>query len=140
MSKESDRPRVGVGVIVMRGDKILMSRRKNAHGDGDWSVLGGHLKFGESLEHCAEREVLEETGVKIRSVRFATITNDIFEKEEKHYITVWMVSDYGSGEPKVMEPDKFESIGWFGWEKMPSPLFLPARNLLKSGFSPFAAK
>ncbi len=140
MSDESKRPRVGVGVIIRNNSKVLFGRRKNAHGDGDWSVPGGHLEFGESLEHCAEREVLEETGVKIRNVRFATITNDIFEKENRHYINVWMVSDYGSGEPKVTEPDKFESVGWFEWDKMPAPLFLPTRNLLKSGFNPFAIR
>jgi 8-oxo-dGTP diphosphatase len=140
MNPEKDRPRVGVGVIIIRGGKVLMGRRKNAHGDGDWSVPGGHLEFGESLEHCAEREALEETGVRIRDVRFLAVTNDIFEKENRHYITVWMVSGYASGEAKVTEPDKFESVGWFEWEKMPSPLFLPARNLLKGGLSPFAAK
>ena len=133
-----NRPNVGVGVLVLKdGGSILMGRRKNAHGDGDWSVPGGHLEFGESLERCAEREVLEETGVKISNIRFFTVTNDIFEKENKHYITVWMVSDYASGEAKVTEPDRFESVNWFGWDKLPDPPFLPMRNLLKSGPNPF---
>jgi 8-oxo-dGTP diphosphatase len=135
------RPSVGVGVIIIKdGDSILMGRRRNAHGDGDWSVPGGHLEFGESLEHCAEREALEETGVKIGNIRFFTVTNDIFENENKHYITVWMVSDYASGEAKVTEPDKFENVGWFKWDSMPDPLFLPTRNLLKSGLNPFKSK
>jgi 8-oxo-dGTP diphosphatase len=137
---DKNRPRVGVGVIILKGGKILLGKRKNAHGDGDWSPTGGHLEFGESLEHCAEREVLEEAGVKIRNIRFATITNDIFEKENLHYITIIMLADHVSGEPKLLEPDKFTEWGWFSWDNMPQPLFLPIRNLLKSGFSPFPAK
>jgi 8-oxo-dGTP diphosphatase len=78
--------------------------------------------------------------VKIRNIRFATITNDIFEKENLHYITIIMLADHVSGEPKLLEPDKFTEWGWFSWNSMPQPLFLPIRNLLKSGFSPFSAK
>jgi len=133
---KANRPMVGVGVIVMKDDLILMDKRRNAHGDGDWSVPGGHLEFGESLEQCAAREALEETGVKISNIRFLTVTNDVFDKENKHYITVWMVSDHASGEATVTEPDKFESVSWFKWNNMPSPLFLPTRNLLKSGINP----
>jgi 8-oxo-dGTP diphosphatase len=140
MSEEKQRPRVGIGVLVIKDNKVLMGRRKNAHGDGDWSPTGGHLEFGESFEHCAKREALEEAGVKLRNVRFATVTNDIFEKENLHYITVIMLADYESGEPRLLEPDKFTEWGWFSWGSMPQPLFLPIRNLLKSGFSPFSAK
>jgi 8-oxo-dGTP diphosphatase len=137
---EKNRPRVGIGVLIIKNGKVLMGRRKNAHGDGDWSPTGGHLEFGESFEHCAKREALEEAGVKIRNVRFATITNDVFEKENLHYITIIMLADYDSGEPKLLEPDKFTEWGWFSWNSMPQPLFLPIRNLLKSGFSPFSAR
>ena len=42
-------PRVGIGVIALNNQgKILLGKRKNAHGDGDWAPPGGHLEFGES--------------------------------------------------------------------------------------------
>ena len=90
----------------------------------------------ESLENCAKRETLEETGIEIKNIRFETITNDIFKDEEKHYITIFMLSEYDSGEVKVMEPEKCEKWGWFEWNNLPEPLFLPIQNLLKKGYNP----
>ena len=49
---------------------------------------GGHLEYGESPQACALRETQEETGVMIADVTFCTITNDIFEEERKHYVTI----------------------------------------------------
>jgi 8-oxo-dGTP diphosphatase len=45
---EIKRPKVGVGVIIKKDGKVLMGKRKNAHGDGTWSFTGGHLEFGEA--------------------------------------------------------------------------------------------
>lgn len=72
-----------MGVFVIKYRKILLGRRKNAHGDRTWSLPGGHLEFNEELEQCAKREVVEETGINIKNIRFSNITNDIFKEEEK---------------------------------------------------------
>lgn len=50
-----------------------------------------------------------------------------------------MISDYESGEVRIMEPDKFEEWGWFEWDKLPQPLFLPIINQLRLRFDPFKA-
>jgi 8-oxo-dGTP diphosphatase len=133
-----NRPRVGLGVCVVRDGKVLLGKRKNAHGDGDWCFPGGHLEMNESWEDCAVRETAEETGIRVRNVRFATATNDIFEKEGKHYVTIIMLADYDSGEAEVKEPEKCEKWKWFTWgeDSLPRPLFTPQRNLLKQGFDP----
>ena len=130
------RPKVGIGVVVVKDNKVLFGKRKNAHGDGDWCYPGGHLEYGESWEECSCREVMEETGIKIKSLRFGAITNDIFKNEKKHYITICMIADFDSGEVKVMETGKCEKWEWFEWDKLPSPLFLPIINQLKAGFNP----
>lgn len=132
----SERPKVGVGVIVIKDGKILLGKRKNAHGEGTWSFPGGHLEFNESWEDCASRETMEETGIAIKNIRFGTATNDIFQTEEKHYVTIFMLSDYDSGEVKVMEPEKCEKWEWFLWSQLPQPLFVPIHNLLKKSFNP----
>lgn len=132
-----NRPKVGIGVIIIKDKKILLGKRKNAHGEGSWCYPGGHLEFGESWEECSRREVWEEVGIQIKNIRFGTITNDIFENEHKHYITISMISDYESGEVKLMEPDKCDKWEWFEWDNLPSPLFLPTINQLKEGFNPF---
>ena len=129
------KPKVGVAVFVIKNKKILLGKRKNAHGEGTWCCPGGHLEFNESWEDCAEREVSEETGIKIKNIRFTIATNDIFKEEDKHYITIFMTSDYDSGEVKNMEPDKCEKWDWFEWNNLPQPLFLPIQNLLKQKFN-----
>ncbi|OGK15480.1 DNA mismatch repair protein MutT, partial [Candidatus Roizmanbacteria bacterium RIFCSPHIGHO2_01_FULL_39_12b] len=91
-----NRPKVGVGVLVVKDGKTLFGKRKNAHGDGLWCFPGGHLELNESWEECAVRETMEETGLKIKNVRFATATNDIFPVEGKHYITIFMIAGYDS--------------------------------------------
>jgi len=124
-------PKVGMGVFVLKDGKFLLGKRKNAHGAGNWQLPGGHLEFNEELEDCAKRETLEETGVKIKNIRFSTITNDMFKKEGKHYITIFMIADWKSGEPKTMEPDKSEEWKWVTKENAPRPLFMPLNELLK---------
>ena len=133
----NERPKVGVGVIVIKDGKVLLGKRKNAHGEGTWSFPGGHLEFNEEIEDCAKREVMEETGLDIKNIRFGPFTNDIFEREGKHYVTLYLVSEYASGELKIMEPEKCEKWEWFEWDKLPKPLFHPIPNLLKQGYSPF---
>ena len=124
------RPQVGVGVIVTKGNQVLLLRRKNSHRDGTWSTPGGHLEYGESLEACAIREVNEEVGVTITDLAFRAVTNDLFEAERKHYVTVWMEGVYVSGEPAIQAPDEMSDVGWFSWDALPEPLFLPMQHLL----------
>ncbi len=131
------RPKVGVGLFIKKGHKVFLMRRINAHGTGTWSVPGGHLEYGEGWEEAAKREAFEEAGIRVKNVRFGTVTNDIFKKEGKHYITIYMISDYLSGKERICEPGKCDNIGWFEWKKLPKPLFLPFKNALKQNFNPF---
>lgn len=62
-------PKVGVAVFVISDSKIVLGKRKNAHGQGAWASPGGHLEFGETLEACAKRELLEETGLIAESAK-----------------------------------------------------------------------
>lgn len=139
MSRESQ-PKMGLGVCVVKGNKILFGKRKGSHGEGSWCFPGGHLEFNETWEECARRETMEETGLEIKNLRFATATNDIFKKEGKRYATIILLADYISGEPEIMEPDKFEKWDWFNWDEKPQPLFLSQQNLSKQGFDPFDKK
>ncbi len=131
------RPAVGVAVIVIKNGKVLLGKRKGAHGSGSWAFPGGHLEFNESIETCAKREVFEETGMTIKNFRFATITNDLFHQSNKHYVTLFVVCDHKHGTPRVKEPDKCEEWAWFYWNEFPKPIFLSLKNLLQQGFSPF---
>ena len=131
-----DGPSVGVGVIVRRGEEVLLVRRDGVHGAGTWSTPGGHLDPGESLEACAAREAREETGVEVQHVRFRAVTNDVFEEEGRHYVTVWMEAELAAGEGEPRDTDELSEVGWFPPDELPRPLFLPLATRLEGRCQP----
>ena len=135
----SQQPQVGVGAIVLREGRVLLGKRIGSHGAGTWAFPGGHLGFGESIEACARREVLEETGLSLGAVRPGPYTNDFMASEGKHYVTCYVQALALPGEAQVMEPNKCECWAWFQWHSLPSGLFAPVANLFASGFAPNAA-
>jgi len=130
---EEKRPKVGVSVIVVKDNKVLLGKRKGSHSAGVWSFPGGHLEFKESVEDCAKRETLEETGLLIEKFIVGPYTNDYFEKEDKHYITLFMIAKIDLGEPKNLEPEKCEGWEWFDWDNLPDELFAPIKRLKNLG-------
>ncbi len=138
--RAAKRPLVGVAVIVIRDGRVLLGKRRGAHGEGTWALPGGHLELFETLEDCAKREVFEETGLSIGDIRQAAFTNDIFEGESKHYVTLFVTAQHIDGEAEVREPEKCDIWEWFAWEKLPHPRFLPLENLLAQGFLPTAGQ
>jgi mutator protein MutT len=60
-----ERPIVGVGAIVLDGDRVLLVKRAHEPLKGEWSVPGGAVEVGETLEDAVRREVREETGLDI---------------------------------------------------------------------------
>ncbi|KAL9570280.1 hypothetical protein ACKAV7_005583 [Fusarium commune] len=138
MSTEAPHPRVGVAALIHnREGKFLTGKRIGSHGAGTLQLPGGHLEYGESFLACAERETLEETGLKVKALQHIATTNDIFETEKKHYITIFvscqMVNE--SDQPQVgfvlqvvQVMDDLKKIR--ATEKSEEKLFLPLINLL----------
>lgn len=131
------RPKVGVAVIVIKDKKVLIGKRKVRIGRGEWAFPGGHLELNEAIEDCVKREAFEEAGIAIDNISFVTFTNDVRKREQTHYITLFYTAHYKSGTVRNMEPHKCEGWEWVKWHDLPTPLFLPIRNLLKQHFSPF---
>lgn len=127
-----ERPNVGIGVFVLNKGKVLLHKRKGAHGEGSWSFPGGHLEHNESFFNAATREVKEEFGLSVKNPRFICITNGIFKKENKHYVTIYIATDYVSGKAKILEKNKCTDVGWFELDNFPKPLFVPLKNLLNN--------
>jgi ADP-ribose pyrophosphatase YjhB (NUDIX family)/MOSC domain-containing protein YiiM len=123
---------VGVGVIVVRGDKVLLGLRLGAHGGGTWSFPGGHVDDGESAEACALRELEEETGLRAVNPRRVGDSEDVFP-EGLRFRTIFVRVDWVGGEPAVREPDLCERWSWFRWDDAPEPLFLPVAGLRAKG-------
>jgi 8-oxo-dGTP diphosphatase len=127
---EKNRPKVGVGVIVVKDGRVLLGKRKGAHCEGDWAFPGGHLEFGEAVEDCAGRELTEETGLEALSTHLGPWTSDVME-EDKHYITLFVVVNQFQGELQLKEPHKCDGWAWFECENFPEPLFPSIRTLIE---------
>ena len=126
-------PRVGIGVLIFNSKhEILLGKRIGSHGEFSWGPPGGHIHFGETMELCAIRETEEETGLIIQNPEFLAITNDFFEKEQKHYISIFMRANY-TLEQRIenKEPHKIEEWLWFDTNNLPAPLFLPLKQLIE---------
>lgn len=121
-TKENLRPSVGVGVMIFKGKKVLLARRKGSHGEGEYAFPGGHLEFGESFAACAKRETLEETGIEITVIKFLFLAS-VTKYAGKHYAHIGLVAKWKRGEPKVLEPDKSETWEWYPLNNPPHPLF-----------------
>ena len=116
------RPKVGVGVFIIRDGKILLGKRKGSHGAGEYSLPGGHLEWFETLQQCCIREVREETNIELDEIDPIGFTNDLFPYDHKHYVTLYFMSIVESDtEEKLMEPDKCEKWDWFDMENLPKP-------------------
>lgn len=76
----------------------------------------------------------EETSLEVDNLRFGGITNDFFEAEGKHNVTVWVLCDYVSGTPTILEPHKCKEMKWCDFDTLPAPYFLSVQNMLESEF------
>ena len=124
-----DRPKVGTGIwIINDKHQALLFLWQGSHGAATWCPPGGHLEFKESFLENAIRETKEETDLDVKSVDVLAVTNDIFEAEEKHYVTIVMKAREWSGEAKIMEPNKCSEMKWFDLSALPSPLFVSNNN------------
>lgn len=130
-STEKLHPRVGIGVLVEKEGNLLLGLRKGAHGASTWAPPGGHLEFAESVEECAKRELLEETGLTAISCALGPWMENVMENGKKHYITLLVTVDRFEGELQLLEPNKCEGWQWFSWDELPQPLFAPLASFLE---------
>ena len=67
----ANRPQLAVSAAIFRNDRLLLVQRARSPGKGLWSLPGGRVEFGETLEAAVKREVMEETGLEIALVGLA---------------------------------------------------------------------
>jgi len=133
--KERQWVKLVVYVLLERDGKILLGKRKNAFGEGYYSMPAGHIEKVESVFECAKRELLEETGIKsdefeIKCVRLLK-PYEINGAKADPYVAFCVVVKNWKGEPQNMEPEKNEGWEWYNLENLPKPLFPPIEMLLE---------
>lgn len=102
-----DLPRVGIGALVFRESRILLVKRAAPPNQNRWAIPGGMLELGETLQQGAEREILEETGIRIKAGA-PLYTFDFIERDDAgqihfHYVIVDLEATYEGGEIKASD-------------------------------------
>ena len=105
-----DAPRVGVGAVILDGDRVLLVKRGQAPSLGKWSIPGGLVHLGESIADAVRREVLEECGVRIRildlcgvidRVRHAPADGAADARVHYHYVIIDYAAAIEAGTPRA---------------------------------------
>lgn len=96
-----ERPVVGVGGVIIEQGRALLIRRGSEPLRGEWSIPGGTLELGETLETGVTRELREETGLETRVLELIEVFDRIFTAEgkiasdtEKHPRYHFVIVDY----------------------------------------------
>ncbi len=102
MNDYPNRPLIGVGVVVFKGDRVLLIRRGKPPRQGQWSLPGGRQRLGERIEEAARREVAEEAGIEIAVGPLIdvvdSITRDDQGRVQYHYTLVDLLAEWRAGE------------------------------------------
>lgn len=117
---------VAAGAIIFndKGEIFLSKRSQNAKNErGHWETPGGSVEFGETLEQAAKREILEEYGAEIEIIEQWLTVDHFIPSEKQHWVATTFLARFKAGtEPKIMEPEKCDEIGWFTPDALPEPL------------------
>lgn len=131
------KPGVGVGVMILKDNKVLLGLRNpdkikadsEIKGEGTWTMPGGKVEFMEKLVDAAKRELEEETSLVATKLDLLCISDDM--TDTAHYVTVgFIVSEY-EGEVKTMEPETIMEWKWFDIDDLPVNIYKPSLKCIE---------
>jgi len=117
-----ERPIIGVGAVIVQGDRVLLVRRASEPLRGEWSVPGGMLELGEKLRDGVRREVEEETGLVVEPGEvldvFDSIFTDTLGRTQYHYVLIDYLCRPISGEARAASD--VSDVRWVSAEALPA--------------------
>lgn len=130
-------PALAVGAVVFKDRHILLVKRKNAPAKGMWTIPGGRVELGETLKQAAAREILEETGIRIKAGKpvysFEVIERDKTGTIRFHYYIVDLACEYESG--RIKPGDDAVDAQWISEKELNRLQINPeARKLLRQKY------
>ena len=113
-------PLVGVGAIIIEGERVALVKRGHPPLEGKWSIPGGVLEIGETLRKAAVREALEETGLAVEPGELLGVFERVIPDEEGrmryHYVLIDFLCRRVAGE--VQAGDDAREVRWFRREEL----------------------
>ena len=111
---------MGVGVVIFKGEEVLLIKRGKEPRKGEWSLPGGAQELGETTADTAHREVMEETGLTIRLGEIVDVVNVVQENAvgriAYHYVIIDYVAEFLEGTAVAM--DDAVDVKWVGYTKI----------------------
>ena len=120
---------VGCGAAILRGERLLLVKRRKAPEAGYWSLVGGKVDFLERAEDAVVRETREEVGLRIELGPLLCLV-EMIGIDGQHWVSPVYRAAIPSGEPVNREPDKIAELGWFALDAPPAPLAQAAREAI----------
>ncbi|NDQ55889.1 MAG: NUDIX hydrolase [Acidipila sp.] len=134
------RPIVGVGGVVIENGRALLIRRGSEPLKGQWSIPGGTLETGETLEQGVIREMAEETGLQVRVIElievFERIMRDAEDRAQYHFVIVDYLCENAVSTQRPQAASDVTDIAWAGEDELePFTLTPTATRILKKAFA-----
>lgn len=136
-----DTPHVGVGAIIIDGDRVALVKRGHQPLQGKWSIPGGVLEVGETLRKAAIREALEETGLTVEPGELLGVFERVLPDEQGrmqyHYVLIDFLCRRVSGD--LTAGDDAEEVRWCKREELPEfGLSRETEEVIRKGFARIA--
>src|ERR1035437_1030186 len=133
-----DNPLVGVGVVIIEGDRVLLIRRGQPPLLGEWSLPGGVLECGETLSEAVAREAREETGLLVETGEMLGVYERVIRDDEKrvryHYVLIDFLCRAVGGDLKA--GSDAADVRWFTRDELPAlNLAYDANDVLRKGLA-----
>lgn len=131
-------PLVGVGAIIIEGDRVLLVKRAHPPIQGQWSIPGGVLEVGEMVREAAIREAREETGLIVEPGEllgvYDRILRDVEQRVQYHYVLIDFLCRPVGGE--LLAASDAAEVRWFVREQLPAlQLAEDTSEVILKGFS-----
>jgi len=130
-------PLVGVGSIIIKGDRVVLVKRAHPPIQGQWSIPGGVLEVGEFVREAAIREAREETGLVVEPGELLGVFDRVLRDSEKrvqyHYVLIDFLCKRVGGE--LLAASDAAEVRWFTLEELPAlNLAEDTLEVIKKGF------